>query len=130
MNAPTSAPQANAYETQTPAEPGEMHADLGPDSSNQEPSAKDKAQRRKENRQKDLLEMREDHAIKKRRIRRISRLARYRADLVVLRRIGATYAEIALWLKKKKKVTVSTTTVIRYLAGLPEFRKNSAEDEE
>jgi hypothetical protein len=106
--------------------------DLEPDSSdpNLGPGASDRVQQRKDRRLKDLLEMRGDRAITKRRIHRVSRLARYRADLVVLRQIGASYGEIKVWLKKKKRVTVSTSTVIRYLAGLPELRKKSVENDE
>jgi hypothetical protein len=129
MNAPIIAPQTNNSETHTPAG---LDDDLVPDDRDpEEPgAARDKTQEKVQKRQKDLLEIREERSNKQRRkILRVSRLARYRADLVVLRTLGATYGEIALWLKKKKKVTVATTTIIRYLAGLPEIRKNSAEND-
>jgi hypothetical protein len=136
MPAPTIATQNNSTETQMrddiSAIRGESDDDLVPDDSNpQEPGAVgDKTQTRTERRQKDLLEMREERSTKQRRkIRRVSRLARYRADIVVLRKIGATYAEIALWLKKKKKITVATSTVLRYVTGLPEFQRKDAEDD-
>jgi hypothetical protein len=50
-----------------------------------------------------------------------SRLAKYRAELVTLRQSGASYAEITLWLRKKKRMKVCHTTVMRYLSKLPEL---------
>lgn len=131
MHAPTIASQTNTSETQMPAVIDESDDDRVPNGGNPgEPrAAGDKTQTRLDDRKKDLLEIREERSIKQRRkIRRVSRLARYRADIVALRTIGATYAEIASWLKKKKKLTVATSTVIRYVAGLPEFHKENVDD--
>lgn len=48
-----------------------------------------------------------------------SRLDRYRAELVALRRAGATLAEIAAWLRRRR-IKVACSTISRYLARLPE----------
>lgn len=48
-----------------------------------------------------------------------SRLDRYRAELVALRRAGATLAEIAAWLRRRR-IKVACSTICRYLAKLPE----------
>ncbi|MGB4600618.1 MAG: hypothetical protein WBI04_11700 [Trichlorobacter sp.] len=48
-----------------------------------------------------------------------SRLDRYRAEIVALRRAGATLAEIAAWLRQRR-CKVATSTISRYLAKLPE----------
>lgn len=48
-----------------------------------------------------------------------SRLDRYRAEIVALRRAGATLAEIAAWLRQRR-CKVACSTISRYLARLPE----------
>lgn len=48
-----------------------------------------------------------------------SRLDRYRAEIVCLRQAGATLADIALWLRRRR-CRVATSTISRYLAKLPE----------
>jgi len=88
-----------------------------------------KTEQRRRELHRELEEIRKERAIKQRRkIYRESRLTPFRRDLLLLRAGGASYANIALWLKRHKKVTVAPTTVMRYLAGLSQFRKESAED--
>ena len=53
-----------------------------------------------------------------------SRLTRYQAELVHLRNGGASYNEIALWLRLEKRIKVAHTTVMRYLNKLPEVVNN------
>ncbi|ACD95151.1 hypothetical protein [Trichlorobacter lovleyi] len=48
-----------------------------------------------------------------------SRLDRFRAEIVALRRAGATLAEIVAWLRKRR-CKVVCSTISRYLARLPE----------
>ncbi|MFT3742075.1 MAG: hypothetical protein QM752_05305 [Gammaproteobacteria bacterium] len=50
-----------------------------------------------------------------------SRLDRYRAELVALRRAGASYRELAFWLRKHKRLKSNPTTIMRYLKRLPEL---------
>ncbi len=58
--------------------------------------------------------------IARRRRRYRSRLDRYRAELVELRRIGASVAELTDWLRQRR-CCVSPSTVSRYLRRLPEL---------
>ena len=54
-----------------------------------------------------------------------SRLVPYRAELVQLRRAGASYDDIVFWLRTKKRVKVANTTVMRFLAKLPEMGESN-----
>ena len=50
-----------------------------------------------------------------------SRLARHRVELVQLRQAGASYGDLVHWLRREKRTKVSRSTVLRYLAKLPEL---------
>lgn len=50
-----------------------------------------------------------------------SRLRHYRAELVQMRKAGASYPELALWLRIEKRIKVAHTTVLRFLKKLPEM---------
>jgi hypothetical protein len=50
-----------------------------------------------------------------------SKLIRYRAELVELRRAGASLADLAHWLKTTQRMTADKSTIARYLATLPEL---------
>jgi len=50
-----------------------------------------------------------------------SKLAPWRAELVALRLIGASYVDIAYWLKEQRLI-VAVSTISRYLAKLPELQ--------
>lgn len=52
---------------------------------------------------------------------RRSRLEKFRAELVVLRRGGASYPELVIWLRQAKRLKIAHTTVMRYLKRLPEL---------
>jgi hypothetical protein len=54
-----------------------------------------------------------------------SKLVRHRAELVTLRRAGASLADLVHWLKADKRTKASKSTVSRYLATLPEMRTDS-----
>jgi len=45
-----------------------------------------------------------------------SRLTPHRAELVKLRAEGASFGDIAYWLRKNKRIKVDRSTVRRYLA--------------
>jgi intein-encoded DNA endonuclease-like protein len=53
-----------------------------------------------------------------------SRLKKYRAELVSLRKLGASYPELVLWLRHEKHTKVTHTTIMRYLAKLPELTED------
>ncbi len=52
---------------------------------------------------------------------RKSRLDRYRSQLVSMRRIGASLADLAEWLRLCHRLKVSRSSIDRYLKKLPEF---------
>ena len=69
-----------------------------------------------------LSELRQDAKLRRRRRYHRSRLDRHRAELVKLRRNGASYAELQRWLRAAKRLMVSRTTVFRYFQKLPEVQ--------
>ncbi len=77
------------------------------------------------NAQEELARIRHHKALSRRKSYRVSRLTRFRAELVELRRAGASYPELATWLRRQKRVKVSHTTVMRYLKKLPEMAEAS-----
>ena len=54
-----------------------------------------------------------------------SRLIKLRVELVALRKEGASYRELSLWLRQFKRIKVTHTTVMRYLEKLPELKEIS-----
>ena len=64
--------------------------------------------------------MRARRSVARRRRYRASKLTRYRADLVTLHRAGASYRELALWLRRDHRLRADPTTIRRYLIQLPE----------
>ena len=64
--------------------------------------------------------MRAQKAVTRRRRYRASKLTRYRAELVALYRAGASYREMALWLRRGHRLRADPTTIRRYLIQLPE----------
>jgi len=74
--------------------------------------------------QEELARIRRHKALSRRKSYRVSRLSRFRAELVELRRAGASYPELAAWLRRQKRTKVSHTTVMRYLKKLPEMAEN------
>ncbi|MTH95373.1 hypothetical protein [Roseibium sp. RKSG952] len=66
-----------------------------------------------------LQRVREKRELSKRRRWRPSKVARYRAELVAMRKAGASYNDLAVWLHMQHRLRVSATTIMRYLASLP-----------
>ena len=66
------------------------------------------------------------HLARKRRYRR-SKLDRFRAELVALRRMGASYPELSLYVWREHRKRVDPTTVRRYLIKLPEVSNSETE---
>jgi DNA-binding transcriptional MerR regulator len=67
----------------------------------------------------ELAAIRQQRRVARRKRYYRSRLDRYRAEVVGLRRAGATLAEIAAWLRRRR-CKVACSTISRYLARLPE----------
>jgi hypothetical protein len=57
-----------------------------------------------------------------------SRLMRYRAELVALRRAGASYPDLVVWLRTQHRMRVNHTTVMRYLKTLPELQEERCDE--
>jgi len=53
---------------------------------------------------------------------RLSKLMKHRTELVEMRRAGASYRDLQLWLRVKKRHRVSDTTIQRFLTKLPEMQ--------
>jgi hypothetical protein len=53
-------------------------------------------------------------AAKRRRTWGKSRLVKHRAELVKLRKAGASFADLAIWLRRKKRIVVNRSTVLRF----------------
>ena len=54
---------------------------------------------------------------------RHSKLRVYRTELVALRRAGASYRELAEWLRRTQRRRVAPSTIQRYLTQLPELQE-------
>lgn len=67
-----------------------------------------------------LSRLRADRALRRPRRNRYSKLNRYRAELVALAKEGASFTEMAAWLKSQR-LPVAVSTVHRYLKSLPEW---------
>lgn len=69
-----------------------------------------------------LQEIRQQRQVKRRRRYCRSRLMVHRAEIVALKREGASLADLQLWLRGQR-VVVARSTIGRYLAQLPELRE-------
>lgn len=58
-----------------------------------------------------------------------SKLRRYRVALVALRQAGASYRELAYWLRREHHLRVDHTTIRRYLLQLPALSQESVHAE-
>jgi len=62
----------------------------------------------------------------RRKLYRRSRLDRYRAELVAMKRAGASCADLAEWLRVQHRCKVNRSTIDRYLKKLPELHRAQA----
>ena len=69
-----------------------------------------------------LSALRRDAHLHVRRRYHRSRLDRHRAELVMLHKAEASFAELRRWLSSCKRLKVSRTTIFRYLRKLPEVQ--------
>ncbi|MGD9153790.1 MAG: hypothetical protein PVG30_09130 [Gammaproteobacteria bacterium] len=72
----------------------------------------------------ELEKIRERRKLNRKKHYQKSRLDKYRAELVKLRQNGASFPELALWLRLERHTKMSHTTIMRYLSKLPELAKN------
>jgi hypothetical protein len=71
----------------------------------------------------ELESIRRRKGIQRRKSYQRSRLAKLRAELVSLRKEGASYRELTLWLRQTKRIKMNHTTIMRYLEKLPELKE-------
>jgi hypothetical protein len=76
-----------------------------------------------------LERLRVRRALSRRPRYRPSKLRRYRASLVALRQVGASYRDLAYWLRREHHLHVAPTTIRRYLVQLPEMQQESGHAE-
>lgn len=57
-----------------------------------------------------------------------SRLSPYRAELVKLRQAGGSFAELADWLRRERRVKMDASSVRRFLQKLPELAAPAGAD--
>ena len=62
----------------------------------------------------------------RRKLFRKSRLERYRAELVAMKRIGASCADLAEWLRVTHRCRIHRSSIDRYLKKLPELNHGIA----
>ncbi|MDD9997869.1 MAG: hypothetical protein OXQ89_09015 [Rhodospirillaceae bacterium] len=72
-----------------------------------------------------LKAVRERRILARRKRYRRSKLDRYRAELVSLHRLGASYRDMAVYLRHEHRRRVDPTTVRRYLVKLPEVAQGA-----
>ncbi len=70
------------------------------------------------NAQEELENVRKQKLIAKRKKYVRSRLQQWHKELIEMREAGASYPELALWLRQKKHIKVAHSTVLRYLKKL------------
>lgn len=70
----------------------------------------------------ELTALKEQRKIMRQQTYRKSRLLKFRTEIVELKKASASLHDIALWLRQKKRIKISHTTVMRFLAKLPELK--------
>ena len=73
------------------------------------------------NAQAEVRQIRARRAEARRRLYRKSRLDRYRAELVAMKQVGASCADLVEWLRINHRCRINRSTVDRYLRKLPEL---------
>jgi len=75
----------------------------------------------------ELEKVRQHRRICRKRQYQSSRLNKYREELIQLMETGASFREMALWLRTQKRLRVSHTTVMRYLRKLSQSKQSAME---
>lgn len=71
--------------------------------------------------QREVNRIRTLRAKARRRHYRKSRLDRYRAELVAMKRAGASCGDLAVWLRLTHRCKINRSSIDRYLKKLPEL---------
>lgn len=72
-----------------------------------------------------LTKIRQHKKVCQRKSYQKSRLIKLRSELVQLRKAGASYRELTLWLRKTKRIKMTHTSVMRYLKTLTELQESN-----
>ncbi len=79
-----------------------------------------------QNAAEELAKIKEARSLRRRQGRRYrSKLERYRAELVDLYHAGATFPDLAFWLKSEKRLKTHPTSIMRYMYKLPELERRN-----
>jgi len=70
----------------------------------------------------ELQRIRDIREVARRKLYRKSRLDKYRAELVAMRRAGGSAADLAEWLRVTHRVKINRSSVDRFLKNLPELK--------
>ncbi|WP_298439200.1 hypothetical protein [Geobacter sp.] len=76
--------------------------------------------------QAEVEHIRARRAEARRKLYRKSRLDKYRAELVAMKRAGASCADLAEWLRVYHRCKVNRSSIDRYLKKLPELNEAQA----
>ena len=71
--------------------------------------------------------IRDRRAVARRKLYRKSRLDKYRAELVTMRQVGASCADLAEWLRVRHRLKMNRSSIDRYLKKLPELNRTQPE---
>src|SRR5262245_55096163 len=71
----------------------------------------------------EIKEIQERRKLRRRKRYTPSQLKKYRAEIVALKKSGASFRLIAEWLTLKKHLKVNHTTIIRFAKNLPELQE-------
>ena len=82
------------------------------------------------NAQAEVRQIRARRAEARRRLYRKSRLDRYRAELVAMKQVGASCADLVEWLRINHRCRINRSTVDRYLKKLPELNNEDCRKRE
>lgn len=78
---------------------------------------------------KELAEIKEHRELQRRKYYRKSKLEKYRAELVALRKAGASAQDLVVWLRTKHRLKMHRSSIDRYLNNIPETtRCGSSQD--
>lgn len=75
--------------------------------------------------QAEVKRIRSLRAEARRRLFRTSRLDRYRAELVAMRMAGASYADLAVWLRITHRCKINRSSIDRYLKKMPDLNSET-----
>jgi len=71
----------------------------------------------------ELEAIRKRKALSRQRRFKKKRLERYRAELIELRRSGASYRELSAWIRTSKRWKVDHSVIRRWMIKLPEMQE-------